>query len=75
MKIISVAHKHSGATDFAMCLVNDDMAAIHFARCKTANHQGRYSLAMFSPDSPGELLAYIQSENDAEADEKERDHV
>ena len=67
MKIISIAHKHTGATDFGMCIVNDDMADAHFALCKTANHQGLYSLAMFSPDPPMELLSYIQQENDDEA--------
>ena len=67
MKIISIAHqqKDGPSSDFGFCIVNDDMADVHFARCKTANHQGLYSLAMFSPDSPGELLDYIRAENDA----------
>lgn len=73
MKIISMAHRHAGATDFGMCIVNDDMAEVHFARCKTANHQGLYSLAMFSPDSPGELLDYIRDENDRLKADMEKD--
>jgi hypothetical protein len=64
VKIISIKHQ-SGSSDFGFAIVNDDMAAIHFQRCKTANHQGLFDLAMFTPDSPGDLLIYIRAENDS----------
>ena len=64
MKIISVKH-HDGSSDFAFCIVNDDMATVHFARCKTANHANLFTLAMFSPDAPMDLLNYIRNENDS----------
>lgn len=75
MKIISISHHHKDAHDFGFCIVNDDMADVHFARCKTANHQNRYSLAMFSPDSPMDLLNYIKSENDSQKADMEKDAV
>ena len=34
-----------------------------------------YSLAMFSPDSPGDLLYYVRRENDAAKTETDRDTV
>mgnify|MGYP001605570824 CR=1 FL=1 len=73
MKIISIAYPDR--SDFAFCIVNDDMADVHYARMKTANHQNIYSLAMFSPDSPGDLLDYVRGENDTAKTETDRDTV
>lgn len=62
MKIISIAYP--SGTDFAFCVVDDDVAKAYYARCRGANHRGRFSLGMFSLDSPDGLLSYIQVSND-----------
>lgn len=71
MKIISIKHI-GGSSDFGFCIVNDDTAADIFKRCQKANHQGIFDLAMFSPDSPGDLLTYIKAENNTAKDEREK---